>query len=199
MAGAARPQDIAGAMAQDDDFRHETTVGAVMRPADDVVHIDHALDEALTLMKALDEPFLPVVDGDEVVGSLSAQRIRSRIHDTGERESASVRDVVQTKVLYCYVDDTLAAARAVMDEAGAGHIFVLDRDGTLRGIVVLDDLIARGAAREARTGRRHDTEASPDSRAATGGRTKSGAPNGRPASYAPRPTLRPKRGLKPKS
>lgn len=167
------------------------TVAAIMRPVAEVVHVDHDLDEALTRMKDTATTFLPVVDGDEIVGTLSARRLRERIERPGQRESASVRDVMQTTVTFCYTDDPVDRVRAVMDAAGADHIFALDRDNGLKGIVALDDLAAAGAARDAA---RHNPAAVAERRESTGGRAKWGAPGGRPATYAPIPVLKRKRG-----
>ncbi len=174
------------------------TAADVMRPADETVHVDHDLDEAVVRMKEAGTPFLPVVDGDEIVGSLSASGMRARAERPDRRRRAAVRDVMSATVTFCYTDDPLPKVRAVMDAAGLDHIFALDRDGSLRGLVVLDDVLAEGgASREADSARRRDPDQPRGARQEkTGGRAKWGEPGGRPTTYAARPTLKRKRGSK---
>ncbi len=172
------------------------TAAAIMRRADEVLHVDHDLDEAVARMKDAKTPFLPVVDGDEIVGSLSAARMPAGVDAAGERRRAAVRDVMSATVTFCYTDDPLSKVRAVMDAAGIDHIFALDRDGSLKGVVVLDDMrTGKAGARQAEGDARHAPDAAAEGRQEkTGGRAKWGTPGGRPATYAERPTLKRKRG-----
>jgi len=172
---ADRPPPTAEPAASGDGRR----VRDVMREVPDVVHVDHPMDEVRTRMAAADAVALPVVDGDEIVGSIDP----AAAGRTDLPQRAKARDAMRADVLYCCDDEPVATAAALMARTGAPAIWVVGRGGELLGQVLADDLDpgGRAAPMGRESVRRH--------RHRSAGRTIAGQ-GGRPATYRVRPRLR---------
>jgi CBS-domain-containing membrane protein len=112
------------------------------RPAPEIIHADHEMDEAALQLSLQEHPVLPVADGDEIVGVLG----RSELARAAEQQSGdapiTARVMMSTDIAFCYLDDDVATARALMEKHGCDHLMVVDRDGVLVGVVERDDLPA---------------------------------------------------------
>ncbi|HZD25970.1 MAG TPA: CBS domain-containing protein [Alphaproteobacteria bacterium] len=119
-------------------------VGDLMLEFEEVVHPDHPLEEAVTRMRRVGLRFLPVADGDEIVGVLSIATIDESFEEAAENDRiSSVHDHMLTAVAFCYVDDDPATARTVMEERGSPYLLVTDRQMRFHGV------LAREAVAEA--------------------------------------------------
>ena len=161
----------------------------IMRPLDEIVHVDHNLHEAFVRMKILQLPFLPVVDGDEIVGILTARDIYGqRPSPRIELKRAKVRDHLSKEIAFCYETDDLYAVKEVIDRSGYHRLLVVDCHEQLVGSITLEQITAalreHGPTRSSFFGsktRQRLIEAR--------GRAKGDTP-GKPPSYAVRPRIK---------
>lgn len=105
-----------------------TRVGDVVDRNPILVHPDHPRGEALHRMRAGGVPLAPVVDGDEVVGIVSAEALAGAGIE-------AVRNAMNTVFPFLYEDDSCALAAGLAAATGASHIFVVDADRRLVGMV----------------------------------------------------------------
>jgi CBS domain-containing protein len=84
---------------------------------------------------------LPVVDGDELLGMISAHDItRHQYDDHMDLGAVEIGDVVGPGVLHCFAQEDAAEAAAAMAALGVEYLPVLDAEKKLIGIVARDDL-----------------------------------------------------------
>ena len=108
-----------------------------------VVHTSDSLRVAATAMRVRDLGFLPVVDDERVVGVLTDRDLTVRATAAGLDPSSTTVDQVMTPdVIYCFDDETVGAAAAVMEAEGVRRLVVFDRKMKLVGVLTLDDLAA---------------------------------------------------------
>lgn len=162
----------------------------LMRPTDEVVHVDQKLREAYVRMLRFQVPFLPVVDGDEIVGVLTARDIYSQpqANEKGIK-AARVRDHLSRDIAFCYADDDVEMAKEVMQESGRHRLLVTDDQEHLVGLITLEAITA--ALRE--HGPRRPSEPQPEAAEriaeTAAGRAKGDQP-GQPKSYAVKPKIK---------
>lgn len=118
----------------------DMTVGALMRPCEEIVHPDHPLREAATRLLMENETLLPVCDGDELVGIVSANQLRSSklSSDSGY---LTVRDAMADEFSFCYEDDSIEVAREIVKRNRVDKICVVNAHKKLVGLLTLDDLV----------------------------------------------------------
>jgi CBS domain-containing protein len=118
------------------------------RPVHDIIHADHEMDEAALQLSLQEHPVLPVADGDQIVGVLArAELARAAAQQTRDAR-ITARVMMTTAIAFCYLDDDVATARALMDKHGCDHLLAIDRDGLLVGTVKRGDLPAPRSAQE---------------------------------------------------
>jgi CBS domain-containing protein len=115
-----------------------------VRPARETIHADHEIDEAALRLSLQEHPILPVNDGDEIVGVLGPADL-ARVLGTEAPPRLSAREVMTAELTFCYLDDPVAVAHALLDRHGADHLLVIDAEGTLAGILGRADLPASKA------------------------------------------------------
>lgn len=94
---------------------------------------------------------VPVVDGGKLVGLITPRELSAvfsssldptrRVRDDALRRSVFVRDVMTTNVRTAHPDTPLLDAARLMRDARIGCLPVVDRDGTLVGIVTATDML----------------------------------------------------------
>ena len=159
----------------------------IMAPAHEIVHPDHPLTEALARVRAEGSGMLPVVDGDELVGVVTAEDASRPGLESGK---ASTRDVMSTEIVFCYDHDDLQTVQKIIEKGGHPRLLVLNEEWELVGSLTAD------AVREALAG----TRAAPavggepriDERRAQSSVMQSPGGPGAKVSYKLRPTLRPR-------
>ncbi len=115
--------------------------GRFARPVGEIVHADQEIDEAALRLSMQELPFLPVADGDEIVGVLTyADLARGRRARTLELAQITARVLMSGGLAFCYRDDGVTTAHALMDANGRDHLLVVDSDGGLVGMVSREDL-----------------------------------------------------------
>lgn len=112
----------------------------------EVVHPDDSLKEAGRKMRVRDIGFLPVCDGDRLVGTVTDRDLVVRCIAEGMDPNTSIgRDLVTTPVVYCYDDDSVEDAAKLMEQHQIRRIVVVGRkDKRLVGVVSLGDIATNG-------------------------------------------------------
>jgi len=109
-----------------------------------VEHPDATIHDAALKMKAHDIGFLPVCDGQMLVGVLTDRDIVVRAAAEGFDPSATrVRLIMTPRPVYCFDDEDLTIAARKMEEGRIRRMIVLNRDKRLVGVVSLGDLAER--------------------------------------------------------
>lgn len=172
-----------------DDAQALPLVRDLMRAVNEVVHVDQDLYEAYVRMRHFQIPFLPVVDGDEIVGILTARDIYGAPHPAEDGiRAAKVRDHLTTEIAFCYENDDVETAKVVMDQSGHHRLLVTDSDENLVGLITLETITA--ALRHHGSGRSSVPRSEPAERIAeTSGRAKVDK-LGKPRTYALMPKIK---------
>jgi CBS domain-containing protein len=115
------------------------------RPVREIMHADHEMDEAALRLSLQEQPVLPVADGDEIVGVLSRSDLARAADEQTRGARITARVMMTTNLAFCYLDDDVTTARALMDKHGSNHLMVVDREQVLVGTLERDDLPAASA------------------------------------------------------
>lgn len=94
-------------------------------------------------MAAGDFGFIPVADGDRLIGALTDRDIVVRAVASGAGPDARVQDVLSRDALVVRDDDDLKVALDLMASRQIRRLPVVDKDGRLVGVVSLGDLSTR--------------------------------------------------------
>ena len=94
-------------------------------------------------MAAGDFGFIPVADGDRLIGALTYRDIVVRGVASGAGPDARVLDVLSRDALVVRADDDLKVALDLMSSRQIRRLPVVDKDGRLVGVVSLGDLSTR--------------------------------------------------------
>jgi CBS domain-containing protein len=114
----------------------------VMTPQAEVASPDATVEEAAVVMKTLDIGVLPVCDEEGLVGILTDRDLVVRVL-AAKRDPKAVRvgEVMTPNIVYCFEDEDLSRAAALLAEHQIRRLPVLNRDDRkLVGIVSLGDL-----------------------------------------------------------
>jgi CBS domain-containing protein len=144
-----------------------TRVRRFARPVHDVIHADHEMDEAALQLSLQEHPVLPVADGDQIVGVLARSELaRADAQQTSDAR-ITARVMMTTDLAFCFLDDDVRTAVALMDKHGCNHLLVADRDRVLVGTLERDDL-PPVQAKESRSVQRRPEVVEPREEAAQG-------------------------------
>jgi len=124
-------------------------LGQIMTLELETVAPSDSVQRAAEAMRDSDVGMVPVVERDAVVGVLTDRDIVTRfVADALDFSGTTVADVMSREVFYCYEDQDVADAAAIMEDKQIRRMLVLSRDNKLVGVVSLGDL-ARREPREA--------------------------------------------------
>jgi CBS domain-containing protein len=110
-------------------------VKRVMSSALTVVSPDTSLEEAVSLMTAMNVPVLIVYEGTRLVGMVTERDIAI---SRGPRETpkiSTVGEIMRDHIPYCHEDDLLTEAQALMRLSEIDWMPVLDQRGRLAGVL----------------------------------------------------------------
>jgi CBS domain-containing protein len=118
----------------------------LMTPDVVVVSPDDTLQIAARKMQERDIGFLPVCDGQRLIGTLSDRDITVRAVAEGrDPKSTRVREFASSPPVWCFEDQDVGEAAQRMEEEQVRRLMVLRRaDKHLVGVVSLGDLAANG-------------------------------------------------------
>ena len=100
---------------------------------------DKTIREAARTMAERDIGFIPVEEGDRMVGMVTDRDIAIRALAQGKGPDTKVRDVMTREVRYCYDDEKIEDVLANMGDLQVRRLPVVNRDKRLVGIVSLSD------------------------------------------------------------
>jgi CBS domain-containing protein len=117
-------------------------VKEVMTRKVEVVQPNDSLQSAAQKMRDRDIGFLPVYEGDELIGVVTDRDIAIRAIANGTNPNAIVgREMVTSPVVYCFDDQDVEEAARVMRENQIRRLIVLDRKNNQPvGVISLGDL-----------------------------------------------------------
>jgi CBS domain-containing protein len=106
------------------------------------------LQDACFLMRQHNCGFLPVVgDGGNVIGIITDRDICIALGTRNRRPSElRVFDVMPRKLFTCMEGDDLHCALKTLRAAKIRRLPVVDRDGSLRGVISMDDVVLKARA-----------------------------------------------------
>jgi len=108
----------------------------------EVMQPDDSLQSAAKKMRDRNIGFLPVCDGDELMGVISDRDITIRALADGMDVNVMLgRDLMTTPAIYCFEDQDVSEAAKIMAENQIRRLVVLSReDKRLVGVISLGDL-----------------------------------------------------------
>jgi CBS domain-containing protein len=105
---------------------------------------DATLVEAARKMRSLDVGALPVCQGDRMIGMVTDRDIAVRaVADGCDPNVTAVRQAMSDEPVFCYEDETVESAAALMERKQIRRLPVFDRNKRAVGIVSLGDLAVR--------------------------------------------------------
>ena len=118
----------------------------IMTKEVEVVHPDQSLKDAAQKMRVRDIGFLPVCDGDRVLGVVTDRDMILRGTAEGSDPDTKIgQQFVTTPAVYCYDDQDVEEAARLMEDHQIRRVIVLSReDDHLAGVVSLGDIATRG-------------------------------------------------------
>jgi CBS domain-containing protein len=116
-------------------------ISEVMSPEVRIADPDDTIQDAAQIMEENDVGFLPVGEDDRLVGMITDRDIALRAVAKGkDPHTTLVRDVMTTKVLYCYDSDEVEAAADNMAELRVRRLPIVNADKRLVGVVSIGDI-----------------------------------------------------------
>jgi CBS domain-containing protein len=92
-------------------------------------------------MRELAIGFIPIVEGDRLVGVIADRDIDLRgVSEAKDSDTARARDLMSLEVVCCFQDERVEQARQLMAEHNVSRLPVIDRDHRLVGIIKLADI-----------------------------------------------------------
>jgi len=112
----------------------------------EVMQPDDSLQSAAKKMRDRDIGFLPVCDGETLLGVLSDRDITIRALADGMDVNVMLgRDLMTAPAIYCFEDQEVSEAAKIMEENQIRRLVVLSRDDKrLVGVISLGDLARNG-------------------------------------------------------
>jgi CBS domain-containing protein len=114
----------------------------VMTKDVEIIHPDDTLQTAAQKMRDRNIGFLPVCDGDRLIGVLSDRDMIVRALADGMDSSVIVgRDLITSPAIYCFDDQSLDEAAKLMHDNQIRRLVILNRDDKrMVGVISLGDL-----------------------------------------------------------
>ncbi len=121
-------------------------VKEIMTKEVEIVQPSDSLKEAAQKMRVRDVGFLPVCDGDRLVGVVTDRDIALRATAEGMDPNTSIgRDLLTNPIIYCFDDQDVKEAAELMEKHQIRRLAVLSRDDKrLVGVVSLGDIATNG-------------------------------------------------------
>jgi CBS domain-containing protein len=115
-----------------------------------VIEPDATVTEAADKMARRAIGFLPVCDGERVIGAITDRDITVRAVAAGlDPALTTVREVMTSDIAYCFDDDEVEKTVRLMKQRQIRRVIVVDRNKRLVGVVALGDLAREQADRSA--------------------------------------------------
>ena len=113
----------------------------IMTSEVEVIHPNDTLQTAARKMHDRDIGFLPVCDGDLLIGVLTDRDLITRALAEGTETKAMLgRDLVTSPAIYCFDDQNVDEAAKLMHDNQIRRLVILNRDKRMVGVISLGDL-----------------------------------------------------------
>jgi len=113
----------------------------IMTSEVEVIHPNDTLQTAARKMHDRDIGFLPVCDGDRLIGVLTDRDLITRALAEGTESKAMLgRDLVTSPAIYCFDDQNVDEAAKLMHDNQIRRLVILNRDKRMVGVISLGDL-----------------------------------------------------------
>ncbi len=109
---------------------------------------DDTVGDVAKVMAVEDLGFLPVRDGDRLVGTVTDRDIVVRALARGEGADARIANIMTKDVKYCFEDEDIDHVIQNMGNIQVRRLPVLDRDKKLIGVVSLADAAIKADAEQ---------------------------------------------------
>ena len=120
-------------------------VSEIMSSDVQVITPDQPIQQAARLMIDSDTGFLPVGDGERLIGMVTDRDITVRAVAEGRGPDTPVREVMSDRPLFAWDDQEVDDVAIQMSDAQVRRMPVLSREGErLVGVVSLGDISRRG-------------------------------------------------------
>ena len=122
------------------------TCAEVMTPSPTSVTTQHTTADAAELMKREDVGLLPIVseDGRKLIGVLTDRDIVIKVIAEGkDPKSTAVTEVMSDSPVTCLPQESVESVMELMASKQVRRIPIIDRDGSLVGIVAQADVATR--------------------------------------------------------
>ena len=107
----------------------------------EVIHPGDTLQTAAEKMRDRDIGFLPVCDGERLIGVLTDRDLITRaLADGLESKAILGRDLVTSPAIYCFDDQSVDEAAKLMHDNQIRRLVVLSREKQMVGVISLGDL-----------------------------------------------------------
>lgn len=118
----------------------------IMTPNVEVVRPEDSLQNAARKMRDRDIGFLPVLEGDQLVGVVTDRDLVMRCIAEGMNSEAVLgRGIATSPAIYCYSDEDVEDAAQLMNRHRIRRLVILNRnDNRLAGVISLGDLAGVG-------------------------------------------------------
>jgi CBS domain-containing protein len=115
----------------------------------EVVHPDDTLQEAAKKMRSRDVGFLPICDGERLVGGVSDRDITIHaVADGKDPKKTKIKDLGKNEVCWCFDDQSPDDAAKLMKEKKVRRVMVIGRDSRqLVGMVTVGDLATKDSSK----------------------------------------------------
>jgi CBS domain-containing protein len=113
----------------------------IMTSEVEVIHPNDTLQTAARKMHDRDIGFLPVCDGDRLIGVLTDRDLITRALAEGTESKAMLgRYLVTSPAIYCFDDQNVDEAAKLMHDNQIRRLVILNRDKRMVGVISLGDL-----------------------------------------------------------
>ena len=122
------------------------TIAEIMTKNVTVIRPEDSVQEACAKMRDEDIGFLPVCDGETIVGAITDRDIATRVmgsrHKAESRtaESCLVRDAMSCELVLVYEDQEILEAARLMEVKQIRRLMVVNRAKKLVGVLTLGDI-----------------------------------------------------------
>jgi len=100
-----------------------------------------SIGQAAEKMRDHDIGFLPICDNDRLVGTVTDRDITIKSVAQGrDPRDATVREVMNPQVFYCYEDDDIEKVAQYMEEEEVRRMLILNHEKRLIGVVSIGDI-----------------------------------------------------------
>jgi len=123
-------------------------VSDIMSRNPKTVHIEESVRDVAKIMASEDIGFLPVRDGDRLVGTITDRDIVVRALADGGGAEAKVADVMTRDVKYCFDDEDVDHVIQNMGNIQVRRMPVVDREKKLVGVVSIGDAATKADAEQ---------------------------------------------------